>query len=110
MSSPLDEVLIDEEDTKKSEKGFDWLNDIVEEETGAMAPVVPKPTPPPAAPVRFKFSKRPAWLEKLLGNRTSASASTAQAVDDDDDFDFDSTGNDYDDDDEFPDWLDVDDD
>jgi len=109
---PLDEVLLDDdEDTRKPDKGFDWLSDIVDEETGAMAPVVPKPPPPStSAPTRWKFSKRPAWVDKLLGGATLGgmlgTSQTADTVKDDDDMDFDFD----DDDDEFPDWLDIDDD
>ena len=39
---------------------FDWLNDIVDEETSEMPAVAP-----PTAP-RFIFSKPPAWLTELL--------------------------------------------
>lgn len=100
---PVDQGFIGEPQASSTDKGFDWLNDIVDEETGAMAPVVPKPQPVTAP--RFSFSNPPAWLNKLLGRETASSASAASvasvAQDTDDDFD------DFDDD--LPDWLEVDD-
>jgi hypothetical protein len=91
---PLDEVLEDVQQEEQASAGFAWLNDIVEIETGAMPPVTPKPAPPPAVPLRFAFSDRPVWLDKLLGLDTDnvSQAATRRANID---------GN-------LPDWLDID--
>ena len=78
---PVDQGFISEAQTETSEKGFDWLTDIVEEETGPMAaiPDTPRPQPPTPAPT-FTFSKPPAWLDKMLGISAVSSAAVATVV------------------------------
>ena len=63
-------------------RNYDWLVDIVDEETGPIQAITDFDAPRPARR-RFVFSRQPAWLR--------ASAETGQA-DDDDDF-------------ELPEWL-----
>lgn len=138
---PVDQGFIEEpiHAADKKDKGFDWLTDIVTEETGPMQAIAPERPQPILAP-RFTFSRPPAWLDKLLGTVASTSAVADISADDDFDFeDFDESsdnGNefaentldfddsDFDDDfaddsmnndngdfdDEFPEWLDFDDD
>jgi hypothetical protein len=92
--------------------GYEWLEDIVEEETNGMAPITDAPPPPPLAPLpnfsraavsevvaeaptrRFVFSRPPAWLnalkEAVLGKPDATADSIDEAeFDDFADFDFD---------------------
>ncbi len=57
-----------DESVAPSPKDFDWLNDIVDEETGEMEAVAPQFAPP--AP-HFRFSRLPLWLTELLQNPPS---------------------------------------
>ena len=69
--------LVPEQSAESSGKEFDWLSDIVDEETGEMQAVAPEPMLPTAQ--RFDFSKPPVWLTELLeaspGKETLATAS-----------------------------------
>jgi hypothetical protein len=95
--------------------GYEWLTDIVEEESQNVAPVNPAagPPPPPLAPLpdfsragseapaeapaprsrtRFVFDRLPPWVLKLRGVTQRPPEPVAAADDDDDefaDFDFD---------------------
>jgi tetratricopeptide (TPR) repeat protein len=90
--------------------GYEWLTDIVEEESQNVAPVNPAAPPPPLAPLpefsranseapapqprsrsRFVFDKLPPWMLKLRGVTQRPPEPVAAPADDDEfaDFDFD---------------------
>lgn len=59
--APPDEGLAASQSAASSAKDFDWVNDIVDEETSEMKAAAPPPTAR-----RFVFSQPPRWLTELL--------------------------------------------
>jgi hypothetical protein len=74
---------------EKKERGFDWLTDIVEEETGQMEPI--RDVPESGRRRRFVFSRQPKWLRALTERKDSTQSSQ----------DKDAANDDF----ELPDWL-----
>jgi hypothetical protein len=93
---------------------FEWLSDIVEEESSAQPAVMPElpaaaEVPVPRAP-RFSFSRLPAWLRRKTAAPTPepvAPAAPPAAVSDEPEWlrDGDETGDNSDNNDDLPDWL-----
>ena len=69
-----DEGLAASQSAASSAKDFDWVNDIVAEETSEMEPVAPPPTAR-----RFDFSQPPRWLTELLTPSTDKDTLAAAA-------------------------------
>ena len=87
---PVDQGFVSTAQTSTTDKGFDWLEEIVEEETGPIKALAPRPQMVTAP--RFQFSKPPAWLEKLRGGVVASIAAVASMVSGDDDVEVDNLG------------------
>ena len=78
---PVDQGFVNVAQTSTADKGFDWLEEIVEEETSPIKSLPPRPQLVTAP--RFQFSKPPAWVEKLLGGAVASQQAGASVLSDD---------------------------